>query len=550
MLQAVLLGGTIVSTAALVVLGCLAIFSGLTRAREAPAPVLADGQQDAVFIFRDEKLIDCSERAQALLKALEDGAGRRARRSDLARLTDYLAPRFPGIEQVLAELVHGAQIDCEAVGEQSLHLHVRRQKSILHLRLSDSSEEGALVALDRLSHDALQKELTTLRHVLRHMPSLVWQSDRDGRIIWANSAYLRALQEVEGEDLTLGWPLPALFTQEELTDEARVSLRKPDATSWFAHSRVETDAAVTHFATPIDAAVQSEAARREAVQTLTQTFACLPIGLALFDVERRLQVFNPALTDLTGLEPLFLAARPSFEQFLYSLREARMLPEPRDFNAWRRNILDLEQAAEQGDYSEEWSLDGGKTYLVTGRPQPNGAIALFLQDITSEAALTRSYRAEIETAQNALDALDASVAVFGMNGQTLMTNAQYAKLWQSDPCVDLADGGLAQALSTWSEACLPTTFWARLAEFVSVRDGETSLSGVATLKQGGRLEMTATRLPGGNTMLTFSQQAQTLPVALPAPEEGAALVRKEAKRVPDIPRKLRGARHAGTRLRV
>ncbi len=550
MLQAVLLGATIVSTAALVVFGCLAIFAGLTRAPKVDQPALAEVQQDAVFIFRDQKLIDCSDRAQALLKALEEGSGGKSRRSDLAVLIDYLAPRFPGIKELLAELVHGAQIECEARGEQSLQLSARRQKSILHLRLRDSSEEGSLIALDRLSHEALQKELTTLRHVLRHMPSLVWQSDRDGRIIWANSAYLRALQEVEGQDLTLGWPLPALFVADDLGDQARLSLRKSDQTSWFAHSCFEAQEAITHFATPIDAAVQSEAARREALQTLTQTFACLPIGLALFDADRRLQVFNPALVDLTGLEPIFLAARPSLEQLLYSMREARMLPEPKDFNAWRRNILDLEQAAEQGDYSEEWMLDGGKTYLVTGRPQPNGAIALFLQDITSEAALTRSFRAEIETSQSALDALGVSIAVFGMTGQTLLTNAEYAKLWKVDPCADLADRGLAQALAGWSEACHPTTFWARLAEFVSTRDAARRLSGVAILKQGGKLEMTATRLPGGNTMLVFSQTEETGTLALPSQLEEVLAPRRDTKVSPEISRKLRGARHAGTRLRV
>ena len=123
-----------------------------------------------------------------------------------------------------------------------------------------------------------------------------------------------------------------------------------------------------------------------------------------------LQVFNPALVYLTGLDPLFLATRPSFEQVLFTLRELRMLPEPKDFHNWRREIIEMEKAAETGEYSEEWCLDTGRTYHISGRPQPNGALALFIDDVTSETTMTRSFRAEIETAQNVLDSVAEGVS--------------------------------------------------------------------------------------------------------------------------------------------
>ncbi|WP_142079328.1 PAS domain-containing protein [Roseinatronobacter monicus] len=149
----------------------------------------------------------------------------------------------------------------------------------MQLRLTDTLDEGALLAIDRLSHDAQQKELKTLRAVVRNLPTLVWQSDAHGNIIWANTAYLQALQGFEQADHALAWPLPDLFAQTETLPENRLAFKKQGQTHWFSHNQLEEGAYVIHFATPIDAAVQSEAARRETLQILTRTFACLPIGL-------------------------------------------------------------------------------------------------------------------------------------------------------------------------------------------------------------------------------------------------------------------------------
>ena len=90
-------------------------------------------------------------------------------------------------------------------------------------------------------------------------------------------------------------------------------------------------------------------------------------------------LFNPALGDLTGLAPEFLSTRPTLFSLLDALRERRMIPEPRDYKHWPREMLKLEAAA--GQYMDLWSLPGGQTYRVTGQPHPDGAIALLMEDI-------------------------------------------------------------------------------------------------------------------------------------------------------------------------
>jgi hypothetical protein len=57
--------------------------------------------------------------------------------------------------------------------------------------------------------------------------------------------------------------------------------------------------------------VRAQQAQKNFVQTLTKTFATLAIGLAIFDRNRQLMLFNPALIDLPALPADFLSARPN-----------------------------------------------------------------------------------------------------------------------------------------------------------------------------------------------------------------------------------------------
>ena len=54
------------------------------------------------------------------------------------------------------------------------------------------------------------------------------------------------------------------------------------------------------IALPIGPTIRAEQQLRDFMQTLTNTFSHLTTGLAVFDRDKRLALFNPALTDLTG----------------------------------------------------------------------------------------------------------------------------------------------------------------------------------------------------------------------------------------------------------
>ncbi|NND17360.1 MAG: hypothetical protein HKN98_02155, partial [Silicimonas sp.] len=200
--------------------------------------------------------------------------------------------------------------------------------------------------------DAEGEELRMLRANTEVAPFLLWRQNKDGDVIWANKSYLAAATELFGLQRASMWPIPSLFRSTAvLKSGARDHVVRiqsvanvSDHKDWFDCHITEVDGDALCTAFPADEAVRSEARRQEFTQTLTKTFSDLSIGLAIFDRSRRLALFNPAVCDLTSLPVDFLTSRPSLVGFLDQLREKRVMPEPRDYRAWRNSIADLETA--------------------------------------------------------------------------------------------------------------------------------------------------------------------------------------------------------------
>ena len=308
------------------------------------------------------------------------------------------------------------------------------------------------------------------RTVLSRAPVLMWKEAADGAVVWANHAYLiRAVELLpDGEDLS--WPLPKLF---DLPDRHKrplapaSSCRCPAGRNGSIWSRMPAGEEMLCYALAADKAVQAETALREFMQTLTKTFADLPIGLAIFDRSRSLQMFNPALADLTTLPPEFLISRPSLNAFLDAMRAKAMIPEPKDYRSWRKQLARLEEEASMGLFEETWSLPGGQTYRVIGRPHPNGALAFMFEDISNEMSRTRRYRADLELGQSVIDAVEEAVAVFSQGGQLVMSNRAYAQLWQHDPQVMLSEASIGTLCGWWRDHAAPTLLWDDAADYVT-----------------------------------------------------------------------------------
>jgi hypothetical protein len=156
-----------------------------------------------------------------------------------------------------------------------------------------------------------------------------------------------------------------------------------------------------------------------------------------------------------------------------------------------------------GIFEETWSLPGGQTYRVIGRPHPNGALAFMFEDISSEMSRTRRYRADLELGQSVIDAVDEAVTVFSQAGQLVMSNAAYAQLWHHDPAVMLSDASIATLSAWWRDQSAPSLLWDDAVDFVGIMGDRTPWEGEARLLDGRLLTCRFRPLTGGATLITF-----------------------------------------------
>ncbi len=493
-----------VATAMLVGTAALFFLAAWQSRRDATAPSIFDqGPSRVSFLFDGERLIDATPAARALLPEGEDSRA-------WSRLVARFGPDFPNLAEQLAALPRLGQLllNARTTTGTALALKAEHVSGLTRLTLQGGPADTSAVQADAATAAALQQEVLSQRTILSRAPVLMWRESAEGAVVWANHAYLiRAVELLpEGEDLS--WPLPKLFDQTELatTRMPRLKLQMPSGSEWFDLVRMPQGEEVLCYALAADKAVQAETALREFMQTLTKTFADLPIGLAIFDRSRCLQMFNPALADLTTLSPEMLIARPTLNAFLDAMRAKAMIPEPRDYRSWRKQLARLEEEATMGLFEETWSLPGGQTYRVIGRPHPNGALAFMFEDISNEMSRTRRYRADVELGQSVIDAVEDAVVVFSQGGQLVMSNHAYAQLWQHDPQVLLSEASIGTLCAWWREHAAPTLLWDDATDFVTSAGDRSPWEGEVRLLDGRAVSCRFRPLTGGATLITFRLQ--------------------------------------------
>ncbi|MCU0815434.1 MAG: PAS-domain containing protein [Cypionkella sp.] len=504
-------------TSILSAFGAGLVLSGLKgRDGNQPKGLFHDRSDGTIFLFDGDVLIDASPSARALLSGVNIPS------SAWSKLMAYIEPLFPEAARHLADLQNTGLVVLEGEDSDSMPIHLRAEwvGGLTRIALIDAESLGKHPLSDPLVHRAMSEELSVLRGMLTDAPMLAWREREDGEVIWANTGYVLTSASLlePGRDLT--WPLPRLFdriaTAQGAAGQRQRILRPDGAERWFDLTVVHEGSTRKIFALPCDGAVNAEASLRDLMQTLTRTFAHLPTGLAVFDRNRKLQLFNPALVDLTGLPPDFLSSRPTVLAMLDLMRDRNMVPEPKDYRRWRDQFVAIEAQDGNAEYQEMWNLAGGQTYKVVGRPQANGSMALMFEDISGEMMRTRRFYANLELSQSVIDSIDEAMAVFSETGQVVMLNEAYARLWGHDPSEKLSESGIRQAATHWAQHTAPGTLWSEAEDFVATVGDRICWQMDARLNDGRMLNCRFQPLSGGATLIGF-RVARTDPA--PSPSE-------------------------------
>lgn len=300
----------------------IALIAGfLPRARSGSRETRASSdegsQQTCEFLINGGSVRAMTAPARALLEDLGSS------RSKLVLLKHYLLNDCPSIQQDLDALVvdgiafrhhcpRGDGSAIEILGEP------RGSSAILSIRPASEEARALQHAEDKLKNAT--REIGFLRAIINSAPVLAWIQTPDNQITWANTPYRERFNPAtEGlPDHRIANAFGHVMETVPLTargSETRArKLVAPPADSepqWFEVQEIAgPNGSKLGYAIETNELVAAEASLRRFVETLTETFAHLPIGLAVFDKNRRLGLFNPALTELVKIDAVWLAADP------------------------------------------------------------------------------------------------------------------------------------------------------------------------------------------------------------------------------------------------
>ncbi len=489
----------------------VAVFVLSSRPAQAARPAVGPPPCDeAIWVFDGPELLDVTTRAETLMDHPEGP-------SDWADLHGILVRQFPAFPACPSSVRATGRIVVRALDPQDQREIVCEWiDGITRVQLYDAPAARMRVLTD--AGLSVEEELATLRTALDKSHFPVWRVNSSGDVTWYNTAYETLCRTVHGRKPGPDTPLFGNSSEVPIpTQKARRSVTDHETGRklWFDVSLMQNDTGTLGYAMNVNAVVDAEAAQRSFVQTLAKTFAQLSIGLAIFDRNRQLVLFNPALIDLTALPADFLSARPTLLSFFDRLRDQKMMPEPKNYSSWRDQMADLVEAAANGRYQETWSLPSGSVYSVSGRPHPDGAVAFLIEDITAEITLTRRFRSDLELGQSIFDRLDDAIAVFSIEGHLTFSNTAYHKLWDVDPEKCFAQTAIVDAIRVWQEKCRATPVWGDIRDFVQSQDNRAEWWAKITTKSGEVLICSVHPIHSGATMVNFSRPTVA---ALPAPE--------------------------------
>lgn len=499
--QAALAAGLFSALAAAMATGFAARIARRRATSVASTPLYGEGIS---FLFSGRSLWMATDEARKLLE--QETAS-----SDQEALLQFLARRGADLRAKFDRLINlGAPFKVEAQLEDGNIWMVEGQPrgAMAGVVIRDITQSEARVRELTQTLDQLSSERERYGMVLSTAPFAACHLGTDNDVTWANDAYKRLAATDPANDAAFKQAISAAGS----AGTARLSLHGGERTVWFdILTRPAPEGGTLAFALPADKVVATEDALHRFVSTLTETFAHLSVGLAVFDSDRRLHIFNPALSDLTGIKPSWLATQPSLTEVFDRLRERRIMPVQPNFEQFRANVARIEAGATAGDLSETWIQPTGRTFRISGRPHPKNSVAIMVEDISDSVTLERQYRSEIKLGQSALDCVSDAVAIFDPAGRMTFANRAFAQLWELPE--DWQKSGMTvQTLTTHCDTRTGASpVWTHLRESSTAAGERSGWQDDVTLLRGEKRQSAIARvepMPNGSTLVVFALQAQ------------------------------------------
>ncbi len=358
----------------------------------------------------------------------------------------------------------------------------------------------------------LAREVRSSRALMNLLPSPAWLRDQEGRLVWVNSAYVKAVDAVTETEV--------LDAQIELLEsrQRKTVLRALKAGKTFAerlplivggerktHEVITLPLGDASAGVAIDVAAL-ETARGELdrqIAAYDRTLDRVSTAIAIFNSEQRLTFFNDAFRKLWQLDGDWLAAGPADGDVLDRLKELGRLPEVVNYREWREKVL--KGARTGAEHEDWWHLPDGHMLHVMAEQRPDGGVTYLYADQTERLALESRYNALISAQSETLNSLKEGVAVFATDGRLKLFNSAFAAIWKLSRR-QLSEGPhIEEFIRDASVLYEDAATWLKIGRAVtSFSDKREPLEGQMVRPDMSVIDYAATPLPDGGTLLAFA----------------------------------------------
>jgi signal transduction histidine kinase len=404
-------------------------------------------------------------------------------------------------------------------------------RAVLRLREISGDRLELLHLKERMA--ATTDENVALRTMLDTIAMPMWLRDAEGRLTWANSAYARAVEAIDGAE-AVSHALELLdrpVRDEAQRQRTRVGSYKGRVPAVVAGERrifdvfdVNTPTGSVGIACDMSEVDELKSELKRLRDSHAATLDQLPTAVAIFDGGKRLRFCNSAYRELWQLDVAFLDQNPTDGEILDRLRSQRRLPEQADYRAWKTSVLGAYQAIEPKRTS--WYLPSGRSLRVVTNPNPDGGVTYLFDDVTERFNKESRFNAELKVRGETIAALKEGVAVFGSDGRLQLHNKSFARMWDVSDASLQGNPHIEQIIAVARRQHPEDVTWNRIRGAVGGLDYERRAMAVRMQRSDGTVvDCTAAPLPEGATLLTFVDVTASVNVQQALAEKNEALER-------------------------
>ena len=433
-------------------------------------------------------------------------------------------------------------LDVRTKGGTLVNVHGRPIGARLIIRLRDLSR------LQRDFADALhlcanlEAESQHLKQLLNAVDFPVWTADVNGLVSWSNDAFKQRGVASESDGIVSARAIVGgkdQWSEIEARHDAgeRIASIMPgkadedgeaDRLVHLCTTTKSGNTLTAGYAMPVSDQARYEKALKEVHAVQGRMLNALNTAVCVFNAERHVTFYNAAFAELFGFQRRVLDEHPHESTVLTYIKSTRQMPESGNHRGWRDKFTSAYTASEP--LVDDWELHDGRFLRVITAPNADGGAIWLFENETEKVELKSRFTALTQVRAATLDALREGVAVFGSNGRVQLVNPAFLTLWQltadeakigthvkdiTGPIRDLArDRRVIDQL-----VGLVGSLGQRREGFISRMN----------LTDERVIDLVATPLPGGATMLTANDVTASVGIEDTLRESNAAL--EEAARI-------------------